>query len=84
MATNISKVSNVLFVTDGTNQPRAFFNSSGSYEVNDAADGVRISIYFGQNQRQEYAITLANLQVNGQTPANITVAKVLLNAVFGS
>lgn len=84
MATNISKVSGVIFVTDGTNQPKSYFGANGSYTVWDDLLGVRITIRSGINNPDTYNLALSDITVNGQTPANITTLKVLLNAVFGS
>ena len=84
MAKNISKVSGIIFYTDGTNQPKGYFGATGSYVVWDDLTGVVITIRSGVNVPNTYSIALSDLQVNGQTPANITVAKVLLNSVFGT
>lgn len=84
MAINISKTSGVLFVTDGTNKPTAYYNSSGSYQLSDDGSYARVTIYFGQNQRAEMNIAVSNLKVNGQTPSTSSEAQTLLNAVFGN
>lgn len=79
MATNLTKISGVIFITEGTSQPKSYFGQSGKYIVWDSLTGVRINI--GEDF---YDIALTNLQINGSTPPNITTAKVLLNAIFGT
>ncbi len=82
--TNISKTSGVIFVTVGTAQPRSYFGANGSYIVWDDLTGVILTIRSGINPPDTYSIALADLQVNGQTPPDISNAKILLNAVFGT
>lgn len=79
--TNISTVSGVLFVTQGTHNPQSFFGAVGNYQFADDNSAVSINIY-NQQAASNFIIPLADLRVNGQTPANATEAKVLLNAVF--
>lgn len=80
MATNISKASGVLFVTQGTQNPTSYFGATGSYQFTD--DNTQIIIKIGSTPSIITAWT--NVQVNGQTPSTVTEAKTLLNSIFGT
>lgn len=83
--TNISKISGVIFVTETGKNPKSYFGQQGKYTVWDDNTGVRVDIGgVLPSEGDVYNIALSDLQVNGQTPNNITEAKVLLNAIFST
>jgi hypothetical protein len=77
--TNISKTSGVIFVTEGTQEPKCYFVAKGKYVPNTDLLGFQITIGL-----DTYNVSLSELRVNGQTPSTFTTAKTLLNAVFGT
>lgn len=81
----LSKISGVVFVTDsnwgaGAN-PKSYFGLSGKYQF--STEGTNVLITIGNDQ---YTTAWADLRIGtgGQIPANATVARVLLNSIFGS
>lgn len=76
---NITKISGVISFTQDSNQPKSYFGSRGKYTV--GSDDVTIQIQINEDN---YQVAYTNLQVNGQTPVSIAVAKILLTAVLGS
>jgi hypothetical protein len=83
--TNISKISNVLFVSVSGANPKSFFGAVGTYTVSDDNNTVRIRIAAPMIMAEDYSLNvLTELQVNGQTPTTVSQAKTLLNAIFGT
>ena len=76
---NISKASGVLFLTEGTQNPKSYFGATGGYQFSD--DSKIVSVRIGTDSftaRWEYIL------VNGQTPSTIPESKTLLNSIFGT
>lgn len=78
-ATFLTKVSGVSQITQTTGFPKSYFGGTGKYQSN--ADGTGVVIQIGGDTFQ---ISLTDLRVNGQTPATLSTALVLLNSFFGS
>ena len=78
-AINIQKTSGVVRITQTTGYPRSYFGLTGTYNPNPNGTGVNIQI-----GGDSYQIALSDLQVNGQTPVNMTTALTLLNSIFGT
>ena len=76
---NFTKVSGVYSVTSGSNPPKYFYGATGSFSQ--TPNGTGYLIFIGG---QSFTVSLADLRVNGQAPANIANAAVLLNALFGT
>lgn len=82
MPTNITKVSGVVIITEQTGKGKYYASALATrtqFSANPAGDGFTISI-----GADNYQILRTDLQVNGQTPATMTTALVLLNSVFGT
>jgi hypothetical protein len=75
MITDISKVGNVVSVTQGTNQPINYFGAKGGYYFNGTT--LHLSI-----NKDEYQVAFANLTVGGVAPADVAAAKTALSTVF--
>lgn len=80
MATDISKVGNVVEVTVDDGQPKAFAGSGGIYWFN--AAGTILSISFGGVNT--YDIPLSDLTIGGAEPADVDAAYTALSTVFPS
>lgn len=76
---NFTRVSGVFSVTSGSNPPKYFYGATGNFQQ--TPDGTGYLITIGNAQ---FSVPLTTLRVNGQTPANINNAAVLLNALFGT
>ena len=76
---NFSKTSGVLFVTEGTNQPRSYFGLTGRYVPDN--DQTKYQIKIGAD---EYVVLLSDIRINGVTPSTFSEGKTLLNALFGT
>lgn len=82
MATNLVKVSGVLSITQTAGQAKYYAATAvagAKWNPNGAADGINLTI-----QGDSYYIALTDLTVNGQIPATMSTALVLLNSIFGS
>lgn len=81
MATlTFTKVSGVLFVaSSASTNPKAYYNSSGSYQFSD--DDANVTITIGT---QQWTIAWGDLRVGTSTPTSVSQAKTLLNAIFGT
>jgi len=80
--TYLTKISGVLNITQTTgrgNYYAATAVANGKYKANSAGDTIYISV-----GGDEYQVKLTDLRVNSQTPANLGVAFVLLNSIFGT
>ena len=75
----ITKISGVVRISMDSGLVQSFVNQPVSYRANANQDGVDIQIGV-----KNFQIPVTDLRVNGQTPANITVALVLLNSIFGT
>lgn len=80
MATDISKVGNVVQVTEGEAQPVAFSGSNAKYFFNAAGDILNLT--FGISS--SYAIDFEDLTVGGIAPADTDAAYTALSTVFPS
>lgn len=68
-----------------TNNPKSYFGATGKYQVAD--DNINIVIQIsqaGQTVPDTYLVAYTDLTVGTSTAPNITTAKVLLNAIFGT
>jgi len=77
MATNITSISGVISVSMDGGIARSYFGEKGKYTF--MANQTTLQVYIGGDS---YNIELSDLQVNGQAPASLAEALVLLNAVF--
>ena len=76
---NFSKTSGVYAVTSGSNPPKYFYGASGSFSQ--TPDGTGYLVVIGS---QSFTVALADITINGQSPANIANGQTLLNALFGT
>lgn len=80
MATiNFSKVSGVITVTQTSGAPKSYFGLTGTYSPNASSDGYNIQI-----GGTSFQVSLTDLRVNGQAPANLANGLTLLGALFGT
>ena len=82
MAIALAKVSGVLSITQTAGYPRYYAATAvgnAKFSPNSSGDGVNITI-----AGDSFCIPLTELTVNSQSPANMGVALVLLNSIFGS
>jgi hypothetical protein len=80
MATDISKVGNVVQVTEGAAQPVAYSGGGAKYSFN--AAGTVLSVLFGT--AGEYDIEFEDLTIGGVEPADTDAAYTALSTVFPS
>lgn len=81
-ATTLQKISGVLIITQTAGAGKYYASTAitgAKFSPNGTADGVNIFIA-GDN----YSIPLTDLTVNGQVPATMTTALVLLNSLFST
>lgn len=83
MATiSLSKVSGMLIITQTTGKGKYYGAtdiSSAQYNPNGSGDAIYLQI-----GKDFYQIKLTELSVNGQIPATMSTALVLLNSILGS
>ncbi len=78
----LRKTSGVLSITQTTGYAKYYGATQiSSVKFNALPDGGGVLIYIGGDS---YSIATSDLRVNDQQPANITVALVLLNSIFGT
>lgn len=79
-AINFQKTSGVVIVTQTSGAGKYYgTNSVVKFSPNTAGNGVDINI-----SGDPYMISLTDLTINGQVPANIGSALVMLNGLFGT
>jgi len=85
-ALTITKISGVLFITQGTTQnPKSYFGGVGKYQVSDDNTTILIKmVQAGQTVPDEYTVAYGSLTVGTSTATTMSQAKTLLNAIFGT
>lgn len=81
-AVTFQKISGVLIITQTAGKGKYYASTAitgAKFSTNTAGDGVNITI-----AGDDYAISLTDLTVNGQIPATMTTALVLLNSLFST
>lgn len=89
MATiTITKVSGIIFIKESTHtNPKSYFGATGRWQATDASanDTVLLKIgTSGQQQMDEYLLTLGNVTIGTSTPSTMSSLLILLNAIFGN
>ncbi len=81
----ITKISGVLFLKVGTQNPKSYFGATGKFQLSDNGNTILITILGGgQSVPDQYTVAYGDLTVGTSVATSGENATVLLNAIFGS
>lgn len=86
MSYTITKISGVVFILDSRNaNPKSYFGATGRFQAADTANTVLLKIgAVGQQQMDEYTLTLGSVTIGTSTPSTMSSLLVLLNGILGT